>query len=244
MIARLFNLSGPYINKHQAYALAQFILDAQAGRPVEVRAPKPVYRSFVSIRELMSLAFALLGQSTSGVTRFDSGGEVLELGVIHGVVEKSGAWYIYNGDRLGQVLVNLLHNAVKFSPRGGTVTVRMSAEGRDAGLFVTVQVLDQGAGVPAEDRGRIFETFEQTSEGRAMGGAGLGLAIVRELVVGDGKGFATAKVDGFATISSLKRDGNAVSISFDPEHDTPEVLATLGDDVVIVPTLATSSPAA
>lgn len=82
VIARLFNLSGPYINKHQAYALAQFILDAQAGRPVEVRAPKRVYRSFVSIRELMSLAFALLGQSTSGVTRFDTGGEVLELGEV------------------------------------------------------------------------------------------------------------------------------------------------------------------
>ena len=82
VIARLFNLSGPYINKHQAYALAQFILDAQAGGPVEVCAPKRVYRSFVSIPELISLAFALLGQSASGVTRFDSGGEVLELGEV------------------------------------------------------------------------------------------------------------------------------------------------------------------
>lgn len=82
VIARLFNLAGPYINKHQAYALAQFILDAQADRPVEVRAPWPVYRSFVAISELISLAFALLGQSTGGVTRFDSGGEVLELGEV------------------------------------------------------------------------------------------------------------------------------------------------------------------
>jgi len=82
-----------------------------------------------------------------------------------------------DGAKIEQALVNLLSNAVKFSPRDGTVTIRLSAEDREGGLGVTVQVLDQGAGVPAEDRDRIFETFEQTSEGRAMGGAGLGLAI-------------------------------------------------------------------
>ena len=82
-----------------------------------------------------------------------------------------------DGAKVEQALVNLLSNAVKFSPRGGVVTIRLSAETRDADLAVTVQVLDQGAGVPVEDRQRIFETFEQTSEGRAMGGAGLGLAI-------------------------------------------------------------------
>jgi nucleoside-diphosphate-sugar epimerase len=81
VIARVFNLSGPYINKQQAYALAQFILDVQAGRPIAVRAPRQVYRSFVSISELMSLAFALLSRST-GITRFDTGGEVLELGTV------------------------------------------------------------------------------------------------------------------------------------------------------------------
>lgn len=82
-----------------------------------------------------------------------------------------------DGAKIEQALVNLLSNAVKFSPRGGTVTVRMSAVTGDAGLTVTVEVLDQGAGVPTADRARIFETFEQTCEGRAMGGAGLGLAI-------------------------------------------------------------------
>ena len=82
-----------------------------------------------------------------------------------------------DGGKVEQVLVNLLSNAVKFSPRGGVVTIRMSAVTGDAGLTATIEVLDQGAGVPAQDRARIFETFEQTSEGRAMGGAGLGLAI-------------------------------------------------------------------
>lgn len=82
-----------------------------------------------------------------------------------------------DGGKIEQALVNLLSNAVKFSPRGGTVTIRMAAEAGADGLSVAVQVLDQGVGVPAQDRARIFETFEQTADGRAMGGAGLGLAI-------------------------------------------------------------------
>lgn len=82
-----------------------------------------------------------------------------------------------DGAKVEQALVNLLSNAVKFSPRGGTVTIRLAATARDGALAVTGEVIDQGAGVPAEDRLRIFETFEQTREGRALGGAGLGLAI-------------------------------------------------------------------
>lgn len=105
-----------------------------------------------------------------------------------------------DGAKVEQALVNLLSNAVKFSPRGGTVTIRMSAIDGDRGLTAIVEVLDQGAGVPAEDRSRIFETFEQTAEGRAMGGAGLGLAICAgnlalmggTLAVGDAPGGGAA----------------------------------------------------
>ena len=82
-----------------------------------------------------------------------------------------------DGAKVEQALVNLLSNAVKFSPRGGTVTIRLAATAVDGDLAVTVEVLDQGNGVSPEDRLRIFETFEQTREGRALGGAGLGLAI-------------------------------------------------------------------
>ncbi len=60
VIARIFNISGPYINKHQSYALAAFILDALASRPISIRATRPVVRGYVAVRELMSLAFALL----------------------------------------------------------------------------------------------------------------------------------------------------------------------------------------
>lgn len=85
VIARIYALTGPYINKPGAYAIGSFLADALAGRAVEVRAPKRVVRAYVAIRELMSLVFANL-QPTSGVLRFDSGGEPLELGEIAGVV--------------------------------------------------------------------------------------------------------------------------------------------------------------
>ena len=82
VIARIFNLTGPYINKHQAYAIANFILDGAAGATIRVKAPRPVIRGFVAIRELMSLAFALLLAEPDGVVRFDSGGEPLELDAV------------------------------------------------------------------------------------------------------------------------------------------------------------------
>ncbi len=82
VIARLFNLSGPYINKQHSYALSAFILDALAGGPIRVHAPHRVVRSYVAIRELMSLAFAMLLDERAAVVRFDSGGEAMEMQAI------------------------------------------------------------------------------------------------------------------------------------------------------------------
>jgi nucleoside-diphosphate-sugar epimerase len=82
VIARIFNLTGPYINKHQAYALASFILDGLAAQPIVVRAPRRVVRGYVAIDELLSLAFAEMAAAPQGVGRFDTGGEPLELGEV------------------------------------------------------------------------------------------------------------------------------------------------------------------
>jgi nucleoside-diphosphate-sugar epimerase len=79
VIARIFNLSGPYINKHSSYALASFILDAQAGRSIEIRATRAVMRGYVAVRELMSLVFALLLGAEQRVIRFDTGGVPMEM---------------------------------------------------------------------------------------------------------------------------------------------------------------------
>jgi nucleoside-diphosphate-sugar epimerase len=80
IITRIFNLAGPYINKHAHYALANFINEALAGKPIVVRAPHEVWRGFVAIKELMSLVFAMLLTEDPGVARFDTGGAPQELG--------------------------------------------------------------------------------------------------------------------------------------------------------------------
>jgi PAS domain S-box-containing protein len=83
-------------------------------------------------------------------------------------------------DRLMQVMANLLSNAAKFSPPGAEVCVRARAHGR----MVRVEVVDHGAGIPEEFRGRIFEKFAQAdgSSSRRFEGTGLGLSITRQLL--------------------------------------------------------------
>ena len=85
VIARVFNLSGRYINKHGDYALAAFVLDALAGRPIAVRAPHRVVRGYVAVRELISLVLGLL-LTAPGIHRFDTGGEAMELGDVASAV--------------------------------------------------------------------------------------------------------------------------------------------------------------
>ena len=79
VVTRIFNIAGPHINKLQSYALSALMQEAMAGRPIAVRAPHPVVRGYVAIRELMSLVFALLLEPSPAVIRFDTGGEPMEL---------------------------------------------------------------------------------------------------------------------------------------------------------------------
>jgi nucleoside-diphosphate-sugar epimerase len=88
VITRIFNISGPHINKHQSYALAAFIMDAIASRAITIKSPHHVVRSYVAVREMMSLAFALLLDGRQTVTRFDSGGEPMEMQEIAGTVSR------------------------------------------------------------------------------------------------------------------------------------------------------------
>jgi two-component system sensor histidine kinase BaeS len=87
-------------------------------------------------------------------------------------------------DRLRQVIQNLLHNAVRFTPAGGQVTVIVRGASGDQDRWVTLEVEDDGPGIPAEDLSRIFEPFYRVdpSRSRASGGTGMGLAVVKLLV--------------------------------------------------------------
>ena len=79
-IGRLFNLAGPYINKRSSYALSSFLLAARAGGPIRIAAGHEVWRGYVAIRELLSLALAILLDGRDGAVRFDTGGTAMELG--------------------------------------------------------------------------------------------------------------------------------------------------------------------
>jgi signal transduction histidine kinase len=86
---------------------------------------------------------------------------------------------IGDGDRLAQVLMNLISNALKYTPAGGSV--RMTV-GR-AGAGVAVSIKDSGIGIPREELSRVFERFYQVDKARGpQRGTGLGLAIAREIV--------------------------------------------------------------
>jgi two-component system phosphate regulon sensor histidine kinase PhoR len=87
-------------------------------------------------------------------------------------------------DRLGQVLINLLHNAVKFSPNGGEIVVGVREGKLDGKRAVIVWVRDPGIGVPRADLDRIFERFYKVDRARVRGrgGTGLGLSIARHVI--------------------------------------------------------------
>jgi signal transduction histidine kinase len=83
-----------------------------------------------------------------------------------------------NADGLRQVLLNLLDNAVKFGPADDTIDVSLTAQAGTARITVE----DRGAGVPLADRRRIFEQFERGRSTGHAGGAGIGLAVVQQIV--------------------------------------------------------------
>jgi two-component system sensor histidine kinase ResE len=87
-------------------------------------------------------------------------------------------------DRISEVILNLVHNALRFTPAGGTVTIAT----RNAGDTVEVSVTDTGPGINAEDLERVWERFYKSdrSRNRGSGGTGLGLAIVKQIVEAHG----------------------------------------------------------
>jgi two-component system phosphate regulon sensor histidine kinase PhoR len=102
--------------------------------------------------------------------------------------------------RVEQVLVNLIHNAIKFTPSGGKISI--SAKARDADILVSVA--DTGPGISPDDLPRIFERFYKADKSRTSKGTGLGLAIAKHIIEAHG---------GKIWADSVERKGSTFSFT-------------------------------
>jgi two-component system sensor histidine kinase MprB len=116
-------------------------------------------------------------------------------------------------DRISRAVSNIIHNACKWSPPGGTVDVKL-ADG-------VLSVRDRGPGFDAEDLPHVFDRFYRAGKDRTMPGSGLGLAIVRQAAESHG---------GFARAENADDGGAVVTVSFGPSLRLPDLGAT--DDEV------------
>ncbi|MBI4731722.1 MAG: HAMP domain-containing histidine kinase [Chloroflexi bacterium] len=123
---------------------------------------------------------------------------------------------IGDGDRLAQVFSNLVDNALKYSPTGGSITLSASADASR----IQVAVVDTGKGIPREAQPYIFERFYQADPSRPGGkkhGAGLGLAIVQEIVRAHGGTISVRSNPGegstFAVSLPITRSDDTTAIS-------------------------------
>ena len=126
--------------------------------------------------ELREHSLAVLLQLATGANQ----GYAAKHGVQLELLPVPALQVIADDDRLQQVLANLISNAVKFSPAGGTVSLGAQQQG----AWVRIWVRDQGPGIAAEFHTRIFQKFSQadSSDTRQKGGTGLGLAISKKLM--------------------------------------------------------------
>jgi signal transduction histidine kinase len=119
------------------------------------------------------------------------------------VLSRPGEGAVVLGDRqrLEQVLVNLLQNAIKYSPQGGQIVVTLRREGGEA----LVSVADQGIGVPAEEQARLFQRFFRARNAAThhFGGLGIGLFVSHEIVQRHGGRFLVQSESGKGAVFSF-----------------------------------------
>jgi signal transduction histidine kinase/ligand-binding sensor domain-containing protein/DNA-binding response OmpR family regulator len=202
------------------------------------------------INEILELARAESGRETVRARRLDLGAFVSTVGrTFLPLAERKTIAYdiqvppeqtVVYGDpeHLDRALSNLLSNAFKFTPDGGTVRVTVTAD--DGAAHIAVR--DSGPGIPGVDLPRIFDRFHRARTAGTQPGTGIGLALARELVVLHGGSIAAESEEGFgSTFTVTLRRGRA---HFAPEHvvDDETALTWAPRPVEALPTSTLSSP--
>ena len=170
-----------------------------------------------------------------------------DAGIHFGIVAPAEVTIQADPEKLERVLLNLLSNAFKVTPRDGSVSLTVTVDGQDAVLTVA----DTGPGIPAEMREAVFERFRQIGRERSSGGTGLGLSIVREFVAlhngavqaGEspaGGALFTVRIPLSAPAGTAVEPMPALDVSSTAEHAAPSLpprpmrTGTVRDDAPLV----------
>jgi signal transduction histidine kinase len=185
----------------------------EAQRPLDLRR---------TVIDLVALAEASITESQAAAA-----GHPLHLET--GVAEMVGLW---DPDRLTRVLENLVANAVKYSPAGSAVVVRVDREEAPDGPVAVLSITDQGVGIPADDLPHIFERFRRGGNvaGRVVG-SGLGLWGSQRIVAQHGGTIAIDSTEGHGTTVTVRLPLNVREVM--PDHASPapvEATATRSAD--------------
>jgi signal transduction histidine kinase len=174
------------------------------------------------------MAIDLVALAEASITEFQAAAAGQQLHLEAGITEVVGLW---DADRLTRVLENLVANAVKYSPAGSTVVVRVDREETPDGPLAVLSVADQGVGIPAADRPHIFERFRRGGNvaGRFVG-SGLGLWGSQRIVAQHG---------GTIAIDSTEGKGTTVTVRL-----PLEVKGKMPDDAQSTPNEATAARSA
>jgi signal transduction histidine kinase/DNA-binding NarL/FixJ family response regulator len=172
----------------RSVSLVDEVLDVsrlEAGRPLSLA------RTEVDLVALARLAVEARRQQTPHELRLESSD-----------VELRGRW---DANRLRRVLDNLVDNAIKYSPHGGPVTVRVIHEEPEGQQWATVEVQDRGVGIPAADLPRIFERFYRAPNvAQRAGGVGLGLWGSRQIIEQHGGSLSVISQEGEGSTFTIR----------------------------------------